>query len=60
MRDIFLKKSCAKGGRKTSSKPFFEKSKLRISVDQRPEVSCSLFLLYAQVENYQNILKLRY
>ena len=37
----------------------FKKSKLNISLDQQSEVSSSLYLLYVEVENYQNILKLQ-
>ena len=43
----------------TSSRPYSEKSKLNISLDQQSGVLYSLFLLCAQVEEYQNILKLR-
>ena len=37
--------------------PFFKK--LRLSVDQQSGILYSLLLMYAQVENYQNILTLR-
>ena len=30
-----------------------------MSLDQQSEVSSSLYLLYVEVENYQNILKLQ-
>ena len=59
MRNIFLEKSCTKCGEETSPRLFFEKSILSISLDQQFEVPYSLFLLYVQVEDYQNILKLR-
>ena len=59
VRNIFQEKSCIKGGRETSSRPFSNKSKLRISLDQLSEILHTLFLLYAQLEDYQNILKLR-
>ena len=59
MRNIFLKKSCTKCGGLTSPRQLFKKSKLSISLDQQSEVSYSLLLLYVQVEDYQNILKLR-
>ena len=52
MRNIFLKNSCWECGRKTNPRPFFRKSNLSISLDQEFH---SLFLLYAQVEHYQNI-----
>ena len=39
--------------------PFIKKAKLSTSLDQRPEMLCSLFLLYVLVDVYQNILKLR-
>ena len=59
MRNIFLEKSCTKCGGKTSTKPFYKESKLSISLDQHCDILYSLFLLYVQVEDYQNILKLR-
>ena len=59
VRNIFQEKSSIKGGRETSSRPFSKKSKLRISLDQLSEILHTLFLLYAQLEDYQNILKLR-
>ena len=49
MRNIFLEKSCKKCGGETSPRPFSEKSKLNISLDQCSKVSCSLFLLYAKL-----------
>ena len=39
--------------------PFQKKSKLSISLDQQSKVSYSLSLLHVQVEDYQDILKLR-
>ena len=58
MRNIFLEKSytkCHAGtGLRTS-----KKSKLSISQGHQSEHLFSLFLLYALVENYQNILKRR-
>ena len=59
VRNIFQEKSCIKGGRETSPRPFSKKSKLRISLDELSEILPTLFLLYAQLEDYQNILKLR-
>ena len=44
MRNIFLEKSYTKYGGETSPRPFFEKLKLSISLDQY-----SLFLLYAKL-----------
>ena len=58
MRNIFLEKSYAKHGREASPRPFYQKSKLSISLDQQSQMLYNLFLLYVQVEVYQNILKL--
>ena len=60
MRNIFLEKSYKKCGREASPRPFYKKAKLSISQDQQSEMLLSLFLLFAQVEVYQNILKLKY
>ena len=38
MANIFLENSYPKCGGETSSRPFYEKSKLRISLDQQPEM----------------------
>ena len=54
MRNIFLQKSCSKYD--VEPRPFSEKSKLSMSVDQQSEIIYSLLLLYVQVEDYQNIL----
>ena len=57
LRNIFLEKSYTKCGRKTSPRPFSEKLKLNISLDQLSKVSYSLFLLYAKfgaIETYWN------
>ena len=43
-----------------SPRPFSKKSKLSISLDQQGEILYSLLLLYVQVEDYLNILKLGY
>ena len=57
---IFLKKSCTKYGGETGPRPFFlKKTNLSISLNQQSEVSYSLFFLFVQVKDYQNILKLR-
>ena len=59
MWNIFLNKSYTKYGGETIPRPFSEKSKLSISLDQWPKVLCNLFLLYAKVsEDYYSILKL--
>ena len=47
-------------GGETSPRPFSKKSKLSSSLDQQSEILYSLHLLYVQMENYQNMLKLRY
>ena len=60
MKSIFLEKSYTKSGGEFRPRPFLKKSKLSITLDQQSEVLCSLFLLYVQVKDYQNILKLRY
>ena len=39
---------------------FFKNSEFHIFMDQQFEFSYSLLLLYVQVKDYQNILKLRY
>ena len=44
---LFLRKPYTKCGGKTSPSLFYKKSKLNISLDQQ-----SLFLLYAQIEDY--------
>ena len=59
MRNIFLEKAYTKCGGETDPLNFLKKSKLSIALDQQSEVSYSLFLLHAQVEDYQDILKLR-
>ena len=49
MRNIFLEKSYTKYGGETSPRPFSEKLKLSISLDQQSKVLYSLFLLYAKL-----------
>ena len=49
MRNIFLEKLYKKCGEETSSRPFSEKSKLSISLDQQSRVLYSLFLLYGKL-----------
>ena len=50
VKNIFLKKSYTKYDGETSPRPFSEKLKLSISLDQESKVSYSLFLLYAKTE----------
>ena len=59
MINIFLKKSCIKCEGKASLRPFYEESILSISLDQHLECCKVCFLLYLQVEVYENELKLR-
>ena len=49
MRNIFLEKLYRECGGETGPKPFSEKLKLSISLDQYSKVLCSLFLLYAKL-----------
>ena len=49
MRNIFPEKSYIKCGRETIPRPFLEKSKLSISLDQYSKVLYSLLLLYAKL-----------
>ena len=60
IRNIFLEKSYTKSSGEASPRPFYKKSKLSVSVDDQSEMLQNLFLLYDQVEAYQNIFKLRY
>ena len=60
VRNIFLEKSYTKYGREKSPTLFSKESLLTLSLNQLSEISYSLLLLYIQVEDYQNILKLRY
>ena len=46
MRNIFLEKSYTKCGGETSPRPFSEKLKLNISLDQLSKVLYSLLLLH--------------
>ena len=55
-RNIFLEKSCAEHCGEISPRPFLKKSKLNKSLDQQFKVLYSLFILYVQVKDYQNIL----
>ena len=47
--NIFLEKSYAKCVRETIPRPFFEKSKLRVSLDQNTKILYILFLLFAKL-----------
>ena len=49
MRNIFLENSYTKFGGETSPRPFSEKIKLSISLDQQSKVLYSLFLLYGKL-----------
>ena len=55
--NIFVEKSYTKCGRETIPRPLSKNLKLRISLDQYCKVLNSLFLLYANFEGYQNIVK---
>ena len=58
-KNIYLKKSYIKYGGGTIPITYSKTSKLVKSLDQQSKVLYSLFLLYVQVQGYQNILKLR-
>ena len=61
-REIFFLKNHAQNNEEKlvpKNRNSLKKLKLSIPLDQQSEVSLSLFLLYVQVRNYQNILKLR-
>ena len=57
MINIFLEKQYTKSGGEASQRPFYKRSK---SLHKYSEMLHSLFILYVQVEVYQNILKTRY
>ena len=59
MTYIFLEKSYTKHGGETSPRTFFKKLCLSIYLEQQFKVLYSLFLLHVQVEDFQNISKLR-
>ena len=52
-RNIFLEKSYTKRGGGTISRPFFKKSKFRISLNKWSKVLYSLFLSYAKLRAIQ-------
>ena len=57
MRKIFLEKSYTKCGGETIPRPFSQKLKLSISLNQLPRVLNSLVILYAKlsaIETYGN------
>ena len=49
LRNIFTEKPYIKCGEETIPRPFYEKSKLSISVDQYSKVSYILFLLFVKL-----------
>ena len=51
MKNIFLGKSYTKSGGETIPRPFFNKSKLGISLDQLSTVLYSFFLLYDKMRS---------
>ena len=51
MRNIFLENSYTKCGEEASPRPYFEKSKLSISLCQQSYMLYSLVLLYVQVDD---------
>ena len=55
MRNIFLEKSYTKCVDETSSKPFYKKTKLNISLNKQSE---SLFLLYVQTKELTTCFQL--
>ena len=55
MRNIFLEKLYTKCGGETSARPFSEKLKLSISLDQYSKAE--FVFIVCQVEGYRNILK---
>ena len=59
MKNIFLEKSYTKCGGEAISRPFSKKSKLSISLDQQSEFFFQFVLLHLQIDEHQNILKLR-
>ena len=59
MRNVFIEGPFAKFGGEAGLRLFCKKSKLSMCLHQQPEMFKSLFLLYVQVEVYQNNIKLR-
>ena len=58
MRKIFLKKSYTKCGGEPSPRPFSEKWKLNVSLDQLSKVFLQFAFVVCQAEGYGKILKL--
>ena len=59
MRNVFIEGPFEKFGGEAGLRLFCKKSKLSMCLHQQPEMFKSLFLLYVQVEVYQNNIKLR-
>ena len=53
MTNIFIETSYTECGGETSLRPFSEKSKLSISLDQQAKVLYSLFLLHVKLSNIE-------
>ena len=53
MRNIFLEKSYAECDGEAIRRPFFEKLKLSISLDQQFKVLYSLFLLHVKLRDIE-------
>ena len=58
MRNVFFEKSCTNCCGETSPRPFSEKLKLKISLNQQSKGLILFFFIVCQVEGYENILKL--
>ena len=53
LRNIFLEKLFEKCIGETIPRPYFKKSKVRISLDQYSKLLCFFFLIVCQVEDYR-------
>ena len=53
LTSIFIETSYTECGGETSPRPFSEKSKLSISLDQQAKVLYSLFLLHVKLSNIE-------
>ena len=53
MTNIFIETSYTECGGETSPRPFSEKSKLSISLEQQAKVLYSLFLLHVKLSNIE-------
>ena len=53
LRNVFLEESRTKCGEETIPRPFFEKSKLSISLDQYAKGLYILFLLFAKLRTIE-------